>query len=171
MKLEHLLLNNQRNLNMRQPWLIILFTFFSCLLASAQLTGRVVAIADGDTFTLLTAQNQQVKIRLHGIDCPEKKQPYFNHAKTFTSSLVFAKQVSVQVKNKDRYGRTIGIVLLEDKRNLNELLLQAGWAWHFKKYDKDARWAAMEQQARRNRKGLWADPYAMAPWDWRARKK
>jgi len=144
---------------------------FAVLLSHAQLSGKVIAITDGDTFTLLTAQNQQVKIRLHGIDCPEKKQPYFNNAKAYTSSLVFGKQVSVQVKNKDRYGRTIGVVFLEDKRNVNELLLQAGWAWHFKKYDQDARWAAMEQLARRQRKGLWADPNPIAPWDWRAGKK
>lgn len=156
---------------MKRLLLVLLFTLTAWLAVSAQLRGTVIAIADGDTFTLLTAQNQQVKIRLHGIDCPEKKQPYFNNAKAYTSSLVFGKQVSVQVKNKDRYGRTIGVVLLADKRNVNELLLQAGWAWHFKKYDQDARWAAMEQQARRNRKGLWADPNLIAPWDWRAMKK
>ncbi|QGW28894.1 nuclease [Phnomibacter ginsenosidimutans] len=156
---------------MNRALLVLLFTLTAWLAVSAQLRGTVIAIADGDTFTLLTAQNQQVKIRLHGIDCPEKKQPYSNNAKAYISSLVFGKQVFVQVKNKDRYGRTIGVVLLEDKRNVNELLLQAGWAWHFKKYDQDARWAAMEQQARRNRKGLWADPNPIAPWDWRARKK
>lgn len=151
---------------MKRLLLVLLFTLTACLAVSAQLKGKVIVIADGDTFTLLTAQNQQVKIRLHGIDCPEKKQPYFNNAKAYTSSLVFGKQVLVQVKSKDRYGRTIGVVLLADKRNVNELLLQAGWAWHFKKYDQDARWAAMEQLARRNRKGLWADPNPIAPWDW-----
>ena len=155
---------------MKRYSLVLFFTFATCLAVSAQLKGKVIAIADGDTFTLLTTQNQQVKIRLHGIDCPEKKQPYFNNAKAFTSSLVFGKQVSVQVKNKDRYGRTIGVVFLKDKRNVNELLLQAGWAWHFKKYDQDARWAAMEQLACRQRKGLWADPNPITPWDWRAMK-
>lgn len=164
-------MKNSRKQKMKRSLLLVLFTVTNWLLASAQLSGRVVAIADGDTFTLLTAQNQQVKIRLHGIDCPEKKQPYSNNAKAYTSSLVFGKQVSVQVKNIDRYGRTIGVVFLEDKRNVNELLLQAGWAWHFKKYDQNARWAAMEHQARRNRKGLWADPNPIAPWDWRAMKK
>lgn len=156
---------------MKIPFLVLFFIVTNWLLTSAQLSGRVVAIADGDTFTLLTTQNQQVKIRLHGIDCPEKKQPYFKNAKAYTSSLVFGKQVSVLVKNKDRYGRTIGVVLLADKRNVNELLLQAGWAWHFKKYDQDARWAAMEQLARRQRKGLWADPNPIAPWAWRAMNK
>lgn len=156
---------------MKRLLLVLLFTLTAWLAVSAQLKGTVIAIADGDTFTLLTAQNQQVKIRLHGIDCPEKKQPYFKYAKAYISSLVFGKQVFVQVKNKDRYGRTIGVVFLEDKRNVNELLLQTGWAWHFKKYDQDARWAAMEQLARRQRKGLWADVNPTAPWDWRAGKK
>jgi len=156
---------------MKKYSFVLFFTFATCLAFSAQLKGKVIAITDGDTFTLLTGQNQQVKIRLHCIDCPEKKQPYFNSAKAYTSSLVFGKQVLVLVKNKDRYGRTIGIVFLKDKRNVNELLLQAGRAWHFKKYDQDARWAAMEQLARRQRKGLWAAPNPIAPWDWRAMKR
>jgi micrococcal nuclease len=137
----------------------------------AQLKGKVISIADGDTFTLLTSENQQIKIRLHGIDCPEKKQPYFANAKTFTSERVFGKKVVVKEMGKDRYKRIIGMVNSEDGSNLNEALLKAGLAWHFKKYDTNASWASMEQAARLAKKGLWANPNAIAPWECRKTKK
>jgi endonuclease YncB( thermonuclease family) len=162
---------NKMHEQMKKILLPLVVWCWCTLLAGAQLSGRVVAVADGDTFTLLTSENKQVKIRLHGIDCPEKKQPHYHNAKSFTAALVMAGPVRVQVKNKDRYGRTIGIVLLHNQANLNELLLQYGWAWHFAKYDSSARWAALQQKAKQQGLGLWANPQAIAPWDWRAKKK
>ncbi|HEY5825254.1 MAG TPA: thermonuclease family protein, partial [Cyclobacteriaceae bacterium] len=84
-----------------------------------QLSGKVIAVADGDTFTLLTATKKQIKIRLHGIDCPERKQDFGNAAKKFLTDLIFNKAVDVKEMNIDRYGRTIGIVRI-DSTNINE---------------------------------------------------
>lgn len=133
----------------------------------AQTQGKVVAVADGDTFTMLTGEKKQIKVRLYGIDCPERKQAFGQVAKDFTADAVFGKEVKLSKEGKDRYGRTVAIVELEDGRILNEMLLQAGLAWHYKRYDKNPDWAQMETRARRKRLGLWKDKYPIAPWDFR----
>lgn len=73
-------------------------------------SGRVIRVADGDTITILTEGKEQKRIRLYGIDCPEKKQPFGQKAKQFTSNKVFGELVEVEEKDIDRYGRTVGIV-------------------------------------------------------------
>jgi micrococcal nuclease len=94
-----------------------------------QLTGKVVSILDGDTFILLTPQKKEVRIRLHGIDCPEKGQPFGQVAKSFASKAIYGKTVKVDSTDTDRYGRTIGIVLYDEPvQSLNEALLKAGLA-------------------------------------------
>lgn len=143
---------------------------FCSFVSVAQITGKVVKVSDGDTFTMLLSGNQQVRIRLHGIDCPEKKQDYGNVAKQYTGNLVFGKIVKVVEMDTDRYGRTIGMVYLSDGRILNEELLKAGLAWHFLKYDKRAAWTEMERQARAKKIGLWQTPNPIAPWEFRKMK-
>ncbi|MDM9632126.1 thermonuclease family protein [Robiginitalea aurantiaca] len=130
------------------------------------LQGKVVGIADGDTFTLLLDNKTTVKVRLASIDCPERKQPYSAVATKFISDAIFSRQVSVVVDSKDRYGRSIGWVYYDDKC-LNEELLKAGLAWHFRRYSKDERLQAMEDKARANKIGLWQDSKPIPPWDWR----
>jgi endonuclease YncB( thermonuclease family) len=146
---------------------------FSCTSQPSpeKLTGKVVKIADGDSFTLLVNGNMQVKVRLYGIDCPENGQPFGNKAKLFTSERIFGKKVRVDIKDKDRYGRTVGILFTEKEENLNELLLQNGLAWHYKMHDKNAEWAALEKNARENGVGLWSYKDSMAPWDWRKKSR
>lgn len=136
----------------------------------AKICGKVVGVADGDTFTLLTKENKQIKIRLHGIDCPEKKQDYGQVAKQFTSDAIYGKEVCVDETDIDRYGRTIGIVHYEGKI-LNEELLKAGLAWHYKKYDSSPKLAAMEETAHKQKKGLWSMASAIAPWEFRHQVK
>ncbi len=97
-------------------------------LLAADFTGRVVGVSDGDTITVLH-KGKGERIRLHGIDCPEKRQAFGNRAKQFTSKLVFGNTVTVQVMDRDRYGRTVGVVLLPDGRSLNHELVRAGLAW------------------------------------------
>jgi endonuclease YncB( thermonuclease family) len=151
-------------------WLLLLAVVLPAGLLAQTMAGRVVAVADGDTFTLLTANKQQVKVRLHGIDCPEKKQPYGAAAKAFTSRAVFGQMVEVRSSKKDRWGRLLGTVWYQHgQQNLNENLLAAGLAWHFKKYDRQPRWAQLERQARAERRGLWQDASPIAPWQWRGR--
>lgn len=141
------------------------------LTAVAQIRGKVVSVADGDTFTLLTDDKTQVKVRLHGIDCPEKGQPFGNKAKEFTSDQVFGKMVTVEEKDVDRYGRTIGMVRLTSGEILNEQLLKEGLAWHYTYYDKNPLWREYEQQAKKKGKGLWSEAGAVAPWEFRRNRR
>ncbi len=149
--------------------------FFSFALLTSQalaadFTGRVVGVSDGDTITVLHNGNGE-RIRLHGIDCPEKRQAFGNRAKQFTSNLVFAKTVTVQALDRDRYGRTVAEVLLPDGRSLNRELVRAGLAWMYRRYTNDQSLSDLEEEARVARRGLWADPHAVPPWEWRAMRK
>jgi endonuclease YncB( thermonuclease family) len=128
--------------------------------------GRVVGVRDGDTITVLHDGRPTV-IRLHGIDAPEKGQAFGMRAKAFTASLAFGQTVIVHVRGLDRYGRNIGDITLSDGRRLDEELVRAGYAWWFRRYSGDARLKTLEAQARVGRRGLWADPDPVPPWDWR----
>lgn len=133
------------------------------------LRGKVIGVMDGDTFDLLNG-TEKVRVRLEGIDAPEKGQPFGNNAKKAMSDLCFGKNVQVVASTKDRYGRMIARVYLPDGRCINEEMLRQGMAWHFKRYSNDARWARMENSARAARTGLWADPRPVAPWEWRSQR-
>lgn len=151
--------------------LTLLFLFVALTaIAKEVLRGRVVKVADGDTITILTEDFKQVKIRLHGIDCPESSQDFGTRAKQFTSELCFGKTVKVEALDTDRYGRTIGLVILPDGKVLNKELLRAGLAWHYKHYDKSQELADLEVTAKKNKVGLWVQPNAIAPWDFRRSK-
>lgn len=136
------------------------------------LTGRVVGVTDGDTVTVLVVDNKQYKVRLAGIDCPEKGQPYGQAAKQSLSDQVFDRQVSVESEKRDRYGRAVGKVWV-DGRDANLEQLRKGLAWHYKKYENEQpledrlAYRAAEDEARASKRGLWADPAPVAPWDWR----
>lgn len=149
-------------------FLSILF-ILSPLFVICQITGKVVGITDGDTFTLLTEKNQQIKIRFYGIDCPEKGQEYGSQCKIFLSNLIFSKQVKIETKGLDRYKRTLAIVFLKDV-NINEEMLINGMAWHFTKYDKNTKWEKMQQTAKQKKLGLWSLHNSIPPWDWRKKK-
>ena len=131
---------------------------------------KVVGVKDGDTIVLLK-NGEEVTVRLYGVDTPEKSQAFGQKAKQFTSDMVFGKQVQLIVKNKDRYGRTVGTIILQDGRNLNEELIKNGFAWHYKAYSKDLNLANAEADARRFKRGLWQDPNPVAPWDYRKDKR
>jgi endonuclease YncB( thermonuclease family) len=157
---------------MKNKWLpfLVCLMLWPALFAVAQLSGRVVAITDGDSFRLLTADSVSVRIRLAGIDAPEKGQPYSAVCKSYLSKLIFGKTLTVHTLNKDRFGRQIAIAWL-GPLCVNEEMLRDGMAWHFKKYDQNPKWSALETEARRKRIGLWADGKAVAPWEWRNIKK
>jgi endonuclease YncB( thermonuclease family) len=130
-------------------------------------SGEVISVSDGDTIKVLV-NRRTFKIRLYGVDTPEKKQAYGMKAKRFTSSLAFGKNVTVTIVSKDRYGRYVGIVTLPDGRSLNRELVRNGFAWwysHYAPHDRDLQ--ALESAARREKRQLWSDPHAMAPWDFR----
>jgi endonuclease YncB( thermonuclease family) len=134
------------------------------------LTGRVVAIADGDTLTLLTPDRRQVKVRLHGIDTPEARQPFGNRARQALSELAFQKPARVEVQDTDRYGRTVGRVYVGPV-DVNAELVRHGMAWVYTRYNRDPALPQLEAEARAARRGLWADPQPVPPWDWRRQQR
>ena len=146
----------------------------------------VVGVADGDTVTVLDAANEQHKIRVAGIDAPEKKQAFGDRSKQSMSRMVFDKQVLVEWSKKDRYGRVIGKVLVAQEnclkescpKNLDSGLAQVafGLAWHYKKYEREQSvedrriYAQTEIEAQTKKIGLWSEPNPVAPWDFRHNK-
>lgn len=138
--------------------------------------GRVVKVSDGDTITVLDKDNRQHKIRFQGIDAPESKQDFGQVSKDNLATMIFGKQVKVVSSKTDKYGRTVGKVLLEG-RDINIEQIKAGLAWHYKTYEKEqppedrVTYAAAEQEARAARRGLWQDPNPTPPGEWRADAK
>lgn len=128
--------------------------------------GQIVGVHDGDSCTLLTDAKEQFKIRLDGIDAPELGQPQGRQGKATLSGLVMSRQVTVQDKGKDRYERTLGVVMV-DGLNVNLEMVRLGYAWHYLKYSKDRALANAEKEARAGKRGLWADRLPVPPWDWR----
>lgn len=149
---------------------------FSLTAAADQIEGKVVGVADGDTITILDDQKTQHKIRLMGIDAPEKGQPYGDASKKSLSDLAFGQSVTVDFNKRDRYGRVIGKVIRNGK-DLNVEQVRRGLAWHYKQYqneqeiDDRSLYAQEEYLAQRDRRGLWADKEPMAPWDYRRAKR
>ena len=131
-----------------------------------QFRGRVVGVSDGDTIIVLRERHPE-KIRLQGIDAPEKGQPFGERAKQFASRLTFDREVTVRVNGRDRYRRTIAEIVLPDGRSLNQELVRAGYAWWYRRYANDSVLANLELQARADRAGLWAGPNPVPPWEWR----
>jgi endonuclease YncB( thermonuclease family) len=140
------------------------------------IAGKVVGVADGDTITVLDCDRVQHKIRLAGIDAPEKKQPFGQRSKQFLSDLVFGKLVEVETEKRDQYRRQIGKVYV-DGRDANLVMVAACLAWHYKESASEQSasdrllYASAEDDARQMRRGLWGEPNATPPWDWRASRR
>jgi endonuclease YncB( thermonuclease family) len=152
--------------------LCLLLTSTLCCAQAATLTGRIVAVADGDTVTLLDDSNTQHKIRLSGIDAPEKKQDFGMRSKQSLSELVFDKQVKVETGKKDRYGREIGKILVHGQdANLEQV--NRGLAWHYKQYARGQSatdrklYDYAQKDASAAKRGLWASATPTPPWEYR----
>jgi len=145
--------------------------FLLCILSPAHaetLVGRVVGVHDGDTLTLLNDQKRQTKVRLAEIDTPESKQPYGSRSKQALSDLVFGKTVQVEIRDTDRYGRTVGRVSV-GSTDVNAALVASGAAWVYRQYSSDPDLLRLEAEARAAQRGLWGLPEAQRtpPWEWR----
>lgn len=144
-------------------------------LAAGVLAGRVVQVADGDTITVLDAVNTQHRIRLQGIDAPERAQPFSNLSRQHLAGLVAGKTVKVIWNKRDRYGRIVGTVLV-DGRDASLEQVKAGLAWHYKYYaneqspDERQRYAQAENEAQAKKLGLWGEANPIPPWDYRRRR-
>jgi len=135
-------------------------------------SGKVIGVADGDTINVLRDKHPE-KIRLYGIDCPEKRQAFGNRAKQFTSQLVFGKVVDVEPVTTDRYGRTVAFVRVENI-NVNEELIKEGLGWVYIRYCKlplCAKWQGLESEAKFGKLGLWREQGEIPPWEFRRQKR
>lgn len=157
---------------MRRWWLCY-FAALAVGLASAETyQGRIVGVADGDTITVLDGDNTQHKVRLSGIDAPEKAQAFGQRSKQSLSDLVYGRAVAVESSKRDRYGREVGKVLA-DGLDVNLEQVKRGLAWHYKAYAREQlpadriTYSEAEQGARDARIGLWQDAGPVAPWDFR----
>ncbi len=154
----------------------LLLTLIFPLAQADTLTGRVVRVTDGDTIVVLDASKTQHKIRLQGIDAPERHQAYGTKSKEHLSDLVAGKTVVVDYSKLDRYQRILGKVLLGGE-DVNLEQVEAGLAWHYKKYQGEqspsdrVKYSDAELEARRRKIGLWHDPNPMPPWDYRQVKR
>jgi endonuclease YncB( thermonuclease family) len=150
----------------------LLLLFLPVLALADSFTGKVVAVTDGDTIKVLRPDNTQEKIRLLGIDAPEKKQDFGQKSKEALIQKIAGQTVTVEYKHRDRYGRLLGKIL-KDGRDINLSQIQDGLAWHYKQYAKDqgpvdaAAYAAAEEGARGKKFGLWAMAAPQPPWEFR----
>jgi len=138
---------------------------------AAEFTGKVVGVTDGDTVSVMHADKAE-EVRLWGIDAPESNQAFGTKAKQAASTLCFGKVVTVTVKDTDRYGRTVGDVVLPDGKRLSRELILAGMGWWYNKYaPKDSELQRAEEEAQKKKRGLWADKAPVPPWEFRSSKR
>ena len=134
--------------------------------AAADVLGKVVSVHDGDTITVLV-ERRQVKVRLVDIDAPELRQPFGTRSRESLAEMCFGKVASVDVRGQDRYKRTIGQVTCAGT-DANAEQVRRGYAWTYTRYARsDSPLHLIQMQAQSAYRGLWADPAAVPPWQWR----
>ena len=159
---------------MRASWVAVLAFLGAPAAVADTYTAHVVGIADGDTITVIDGQKQQHKIRLAGIDAPERAQPFGQRSKQHLSELVFGKDATLDCAKVDRYHREVCVVLIDGK-DANLAQVEAGMAWWYRKYAREqtarqrADYETAEDRARAAKQGLWVDTDPMPPWEWRHR--
>ena len=146
--------------------LLVCLSLLASAASAAELRGKVIKITDGDTVVILDAKKAQHKIRLNGIDAPESQQPFGTKSRQHLGGLIHEKEVRIVWTKRDRYGRILGTVYL-DQQNVNLEMVRSGFAWRFVRYSKDEELATAENVARLAKIGLWADENPIAPWEWR----
>jgi micrococcal nuclease len=166
-------------------WLIALCSLlFSLNLSAAEIIGKVIAVSDGDTITVLAPGNRPTKVRLAGIDAPERNQPFGQKSRQHLADLVFGKEVRVSVVDKDRYGRVVGIVYVPKPIPNGEIIIdvdlaqiESGHAWAYRDYlkglpaGKAGRYVAAERDAKEKKQGLWTDKNPEPPWQYRKEQR
>ena len=152
----------------KQFLLAIVFSALSLAIQAATLVGKVVGITDGDTITVLDADKTEHKVRLMGIDAPEKSQDFGSASKQALSNYIYQREVTVDYKKFDKYKRIVGKVIL-GKQDVCLTMIELGMAWHYKDYEKEQSktdrdlYSQAELKARDSKIGLWQDSKAIAP--------
>jgi micrococcal nuclease len=131
--------------------------------------GMVTHIVDGDTYDIMLS-GQKTRIRMDGIDAPERGMDYYKQAKNYLGELCKNNEIRVEITDTDRYGRSIAKSYLPDGRELGQEMVKAGMAWHYKKYSDDATLSQLEQEAKNSGIGLWSISNPEAPWEHRKRR-
>jgi endonuclease YncB( thermonuclease family) len=138
---------------------------------STEFSAKVTGVQEGDILRI-DHNGKAEKIRLWGIDAPEMSQRFASNAKKFTSGLTLGQTVTLRVLEVDRFKRQVAFITLPDGRNLNHELVRAGMAWWFVRYaPKDATLEQLEAEARKNRRGLWAEENPTPPWEHRKHER
>ena len=165
--------NSERKVSGLLRWLLA-----ACLLAvlpavyGAEFRGEVVHVLDGDSIVVVDAQHRQRRVRLAGIDAPEKGQPYANQSRRHLASLVRRKEVTVHWHRRDDWNRLVGVVSVKG-RDINLEQVKAGFAWWFRAYADEQTpqmrrmYERAEKKAQLKRRGLWAEREPVPPWEWR----
>jgi endonuclease YncB( thermonuclease family) len=152
--------------------LVFLFALAGCATSPEPGTFKVTKVVDGDTIHAMDASKLTAKVRLHGIDAPERGQPYSRSAKNALSKMAAGASIKMRVIDRDRYGRTVAMIYLLDGTNVNKVMVEQGYAWWYRKYAPSyAGLEAAERSARKQKLGLWADPNPIPPWEWRRAKR
>ena len=141
---------------------------------AAEFHGRVVGVPDGDSLVVLDDRRRPHRVRLAGVDAPEKGQRFSNRSRAHLSALVRRQSVVVIWHKRDSYDRLVGVVYRED-RDVNLEQIRAGYAWWYRayaaeqSYDSRRSYESAELEARQQRRGLWIDNRPVPPWKWRKR--
>lgn len=136
------------------------------------MVARVIRVADGDTIVVEAEDGQQHRIRLYGLDAPEKSQAYGSVATRYLASILDGQSVVLKTIDHDRYGRLVSLVYLMENEPLNRKIISSGLAWRYTDYchiPECEQWAEDEATARQKGLGLWHDHEAMPPWEYRHR--
>lgn len=152
-----------------KKYFLILFVFLatSTLYCQKSFFGKVIGIKDGDTVVVIDSLNNQTTLRLAEVDCPEKSQAFGTKAKQFTSNQIYLKQIRYIVTDIDRYGRSIAKIYYDNNKYLSEEIIKNGFGWQYKKYSTSKLLTKLEEEARKNKRGLWIDPNPIYPSDFR----
>ncbi len=132
---------------------------------------KVVAVIDGDTIQVLLGK-RSTRVRLFGVDCPERFQAFYSQARKFTDDLIFQKTITLQFDREDPYGRKVAVATLDDGRVLNRELVGSGWCWWYEYFapdDKELK--RLAQEAKAARRGIWSRPSPIPPWEFKRQQK
>ena len=162
-------------------YLPLIFVALATSPVNADISGKVVGVTDGDTIKVLDHNSVQHKIRLTGIDAPEKAQPFGNASRKHLAFMVAGKEVRIETSKNDRYGRVLGKVWVQPRDcpgcgktlNVNLAQILSGMAWWYRDYARDqspqdrGRYESAVVEARKRKLGLWSEPNPIPPWAWR----
>jgi endonuclease YncB( thermonuclease family) len=151
---------------MRQLWAFGLLLMVISVTQAEVFSAKVIAVIDGDTVLIIRPNHRPEKVRLLNIDAPEKSQPFGTEATQSLSAMVLKRQVKIEVKAEDHYGRLLG-ELAVDGRNVNEELVKRGMAWEYAGYNKNHHYVVLQNEAQQARRGLWRQTAPKPPWQWR----